>query len=549
MHDELSRRGFLARGTGSALGIVMLAGGGNGLLAACSSSDGTAADGEPGVSTETPKRGGTLTVGVLAEQKGFNPLVSNWDTVGLIYGNTIFDTLTRIDADGKWAPNLAESITVNDEATEFRIKARAGVAFHDGTPCDAAAIAASLTANWKSESNGPALLNVKDVKAKGDEVVVTAHTPWPAFPYYLSEYCGVVLAPAMLKDKNGLADKPIGTGPFKFQSWTPNDKLVVVRNEKYWRDGLPYLDQVVFKPIADDQSRANALKAGDVDLVHCVGPKVIQQLKDDSSVASATDEKGATERNMDTLMINTAKAPFDDLRVRQALAYATDRDRLRKVIDVVNPASDGPFGPGSPYHSETGFPKFNLSRAKQLVAEYEREKGKLPVITLTALNDQTAVARAQMVQAMWKNAGIECKIEQLAQGQAVLNALLGKYDVVHWTQFAAGDPDLNYTWWSELTAAPIGKPSLNFTRFKDADLQKALVAGRTSVKDADRVAAYQQVAKVFAEKVPYIWLNQAVYLVAAKPAVRNWDNGTLPGGKRAQKTTTGVINVTETWRR
>lgn len=553
MPDDISRRKFLAAG-GAAVGAVVLGGSASSLLAACGSStksgsSGPAPNPNAGISNATPKMGGSLIVATEAEDNGFNPTVASWDVTGLMYGAALFDTLTTVDVNGKIQPYLAQSVTPNGDATEFTITLRPGIKFHDGSALDANAVAQSLVANVKSPQNGPALFNVSDVKPSGgDTVTVTCKESWPAFPYYLAYQIGTVMSPSMLAEPNAGNLKPIGTGPFIFKEWVPNDHLTVTRNPNYWRQGRPYLDQVTFRPIPDHQSRANALLAGDIDIMHTDDPQDAQTLPNNKKFVSITDsDNNATEREVHFYMINTLKPPFDDLRVRQALAYATDRNRVHSVIDVVNPVISSPFSTKSPYYTPVDYPSYDPTKAKQLITAYENDKGPLRNFTLSTVTDAKDLARTTLVQAMWKQAGINCQVQQVEQSQYIVQALLGNYDVREWRQFSAADPDENYVWWSSLTAAPIGQLALNFARNKDPQVQAALEKGRTSLNQADRIAAYQEISRRFAADVPYIWLDQTVWLVSAKPTVMNFNNPTLPDGSPALRMTAGFINVGQIW--
>jgi peptide/nickel transport system substrate-binding protein len=504
-----------------------------------------------GISTLQPTRGGSLVLATEAEDDGFNPTIASWDITGLIYGAAIFDTLTFVDINGQWQPFLAESVTPSADAKTFTIAVRPGIKFHDGTPLDGKAVAMTLEANFKSPQNGPALFNVANIKQSGPmTVAVTCHESWSAFPYYLSGAIGTIMSPTMLAEANGGNLKPIGTGPFVFKEWVPNDHLTVVRNPNYWRTGLPYLDQVTFRPIADDTSRIDALKAGNIDIMHTSQPSSVKQLMDDKSFSSVTDvDNNHTEREIHFLYVNTLKPPFDDLRVRQALAYATDQKRISSILDVVNPPVTSPFVPGSPYYTPVDYPTYDPAKAKQLIQAYEHDKGPLRNFQLATTNDPQNAERMTLVQAMWKASGINCEIAQLEQSQYIVQLLNGDFDVREGRQFSAADPDENYVWWSSLTASDIGKEALNFVRNRDPILQAALEKGRTSLNQADRVAAYQEVAKRLAADVPYIWLDETVWIVAARPTVMNFNNPTLANGSSpALRMTAGMIDVAQIWK-
>ena len=146
-----------------------------------------------------------------------------------------------------------------------------------------------------------------------------------------------------------------------------------------------------------------------------------------------------------------------------------------------------------------------------------------------------------LLQDMWKQAGITVTIKQVEQSQFINLALLGKYQAYLWRQFGEPDPDADVVWWSSRTAAPIGSLSLNFARNKDPQIDADLEKGRTSSNEADRVAAYQDIAKQFAKDVPYVWLDETLWQVASKKNVHGILDWTLPDGSPGVDHTIGGL--------
>ncbi len=164
MPDRIDRRSFLARGAATGAGIAVV-GTSGGLLAACSSgassptSAGTGSH-PNGVSTASPKPGGQLIFGTEAEEKGFSTTLGTFDTSGILYARTVFDPLAIIGSDGTVQPYLAQSITPNSDYTVWTITMRPNVVFHNGAPCDAAAVAANFEAQQASALTGPAVTTI-----------------------------------------------------------------------------------------------------------------------------------------------------------------------------------------------------------------------------------------------------------------------------------------------------------------------------------------------------------------------------------------------------
>lgn len=506
------------------------------LAAACAGGDKDNDDnaGDTGAARDAqagpPQSGGRVIMAIEAEIDGFDPTKNRFDINGLTYAETVYDPLATVGKDRKVHPYLAESITPNADYTTWTIKARAGVAFHNGDPLNADAIKANLDGHRRSPLTSPAIAPIGDVVKVDDMTVdVKMKQPWVAFPYYLTGQVGYVASPKTLADPNG-SRNPIGTGPFKFKEWVPGNHFTATKNPAYWQKGLPYLDEVEFRPIVEVTSRAASLQAGTVDIMHTTDPDTIVSLRKDKKVSILDDSKAAGEHEESFIMLNTAKAPLDDVRVRKALAYATDR---KKVVDTVYAGlladATGPFDANSPYHGDTGYPDYNLDEAKKLVADFEKEKGKITFELGTTPSTKNKEV-VQLLQDMWKQVGITTTIKQVDQSQYILNALIGNYQAYTWRHFGESDPDGAFVWWSSATTAPIGSLSLNFPRNKDPQIDTALQKGRTSLDEATRKQAYQDIAKRFAEDVPYIWIGTTIWAVASKPNVHGITTWKLPNG-------------------
>jgi ABC-type transport system substrate-binding protein len=333
-----------------------------------------------------------------------------------------------------------------------------------------------------------------------------------------------------------------------FKSWTPGSSLVLQKNPNYWRQGLPYFDEIEIRPIVDQHSRVSALKAGDVDVIHTSDGQSIADLRKDKGVQLEQQTTGETEEGF--VMLNTGKPPFNDIRLRKALALATNAQQIIDVVGagVASPA-DGPWAPGSPWYQPTGYPKTDAAQARALVQQVQSEKGPAAVsIELKATNDQATLQAAQLLQDQWRQVGVTTKITQVEQSQYIVDALKGEYQAIMWRQFGARDPDLEYPWWSSTYAAPEGQFALNFPRHSSKEIDTALETGRHSDDPATRKAAYATVGRVLGQDAPYIWLSHTVWALAAKPDIRGLAGGTELDGSPATGPDNGSFYVAELWR-
>jgi peptide/nickel transport system substrate-binding protein len=557
MSNPIDRRAFLARGTAAAAGLTIASATGGMLTgrasAAQSNSGGSTASGKHanGISTAKPKKGGKLTFGTTAEEKGFDPTTATFDTPGVQYARTVFDPLTIIDATGKVQPYLAQSVTPNPDYTVWTVTMRPGVNFHDGTPCDGAAIAYNFEAQKASLLTGSALTNIDTISVTAPLVVtVTMKSPWVPFDFYLAGGIGgqvaYIAAPSMLKSSTGTSH-PVGTGPFAFGEWDPNDHFTAHRNPTYWRSGYPYLDTIEYRPIPDSQALLNSLLSGGVDLIQTDTSSVVKSLQGNTSLSYIDDKTHLVgEPDMNCLLLNLSKPPFDNVSVRQAVAMAISSKQYATVIDQnVNPPSNGPFTKGSPFYAPNGYPAFNPGKARKLIAKVVHQTGKPVSVNINHVPDSFDSKIGQFLQQQLSNIGIRASLTPVQQAQIINTALTGGFEAQVWTQFSATDPDLNYIFWSptQINSAF----SINMARNTDPTMETALIQGRQSSDPTVRAQAYQQVSKLMAKDLPYIWTDRNVWAIASQPQVENFNNPTTPAGQPAFGLIAGAIWPAQIW--
>lgn len=553
--NEITRRSFLSR---SAVvgGAAILGGTAATSLAGCSSSSSstgtTAAGSTPGVGTGTPVKGGNLTVGTLDEIDGFYAASNHWDTSGFLYANAVFDPLVVVGADGSFQPYLCESVTPNAAFDVWTLTLRPGVKFHDGTALTSTVLMNNYKALIASPLTGQALKQVANVSAPNESTFVYNLTaPNPTFPFALTSQLGYPFAQAMIDNSTkGGVNKPIGTGPFMFSSWEPNSHFTAVRNPNYWRSGLPYLDSITFRPIPDTSQREASLTSGALDMIESSDPGTIKRFENQSQYQLVDSRTGVIgEPTMAFIVLNCAKAPTSDLTIRQALAKATDQATIQKIFGAgFGQPVNGPFLPGSPYYTDSGYPTYDPSGAKDLVNKWKAANGgKAPAVTLTTITDPRLAQVAQIIQQMWKQAGFEVAIQTIQQAQLVDNLVIGEFSAITAYQFGNVTPDLNYVWWSTTTVHPPGQISLNFPRNSDPVLESNMLTARSTTNTATRVAAYQTVDKQLAKDLPYLWLEQYLFSEVATMKVQNFNNLVLPNGQKGYSFDEGVFFPTQIW--
>ena len=283
----------------------------------------------------------SLSIGVHYEPSGVDPHIGSAE-LALQMTNAVFDTLVNRMPDGTYLPGLAERFDISADGRVYTFRLRRDVRFHDGTPFNSSAVAFSLQrahdpAN-ESQLAGGMLGPYLRCRAIDEYTVgVELSAPYALFLDALSQGWLAPVSPAAVEALGvGFSRRPVGTGPFIFDRWLPGDRIVLKRNEAYrWgpptvgNDGSARLDEIVFVFLTDDDERSAALEAGTVDGVFCLPPSTAARLRqDDRFVVETMPIRGVPV----CLMMNTARAPTDDLRVRQAINFAIDQDALVETI-------------------------------------------------------------------------------------------------------------------------------------------------------------------------------------------------------------------------
>ena len=358
----------------------------------------------------TPKRGGILRISAPANPSSLDPATggAGSDHAFLF---TMYDTLTEWEFETlKPRPGLAESWSFTDPTT-FVLNIRSGVTFHDGTPLDAEAVKFNLERN-KSDPKS----NIKADLAAMESVAVTGpmqvtlklNAPDAALPGILSDRAGMMVSPTAIKASaaGNVARTPVGAGAYAFISWADGEKIVVKRNEKYWKPNRPYPDGIEFAIIPELTTGSRSVTAGQNDLMYQLPPRQKAIMERASNIKIFN---GPT-LYVFQIFLNWAKPPFDNIKVRQAFNFAIDRVSFVKaaLAGLAEPAyMNLPKAHWAYDKSVAELYPYDPEKARKLLAEAGFKEG--TVIEIGGYTDQDSVQRQEILIEQLRKAGMTVK--------------------------------------------------------------------------------------------------------------------------------------------
>jgi peptide/nickel transport system substrate-binding protein len=485
-------------------------------------------------------RGGTLTFARAADSLMLDP-VKTEQNADIWISLNIYETLLQPSADGKSiVPALAESYAMAADGKTITIKLRAGLKFGDGSPIGVSDVKWSLDRARGKESGGEfgfMLESIAGIETSGtDTVTITLARPDPAILQALATFNAGIMPEKLFMAAPGadlnakakaFAEKPVGSGPFMMGSWTRNSEMILVRNPYYWKDGadgkkLPYLDRVRFVIIPDDATRILKLKAGEIDATEFVPFSRVAELKADrklSMILFPSAKVVYLNMNNRPTFKDGSKNPMADVRVRQALNYATDKDAINQVMSYGNGKPAQTYMPTSTPHAYTGgvpYP-YNPGKAKALLADAGYPNG-FEVSCMALAGNVDDVAQLSALQQMWGQVGVRVKIEQLESATRL-------------ARFRAFDYQMRTSLWtndindpSQITSYFAYFPTVQSNRsgYRNMALEESFLKSQSELDVAKRAELYKDVQQRYIADAPIIFLLEVPYPVATSAKVKDF---------------------------
>ena len=485
-----------------------------------------------------PRFGGTLRVAVEAETDGLNPTANNFAVSAYVMAFPMFDPLAYWDTSGQWIPYLAESFTKIGDGSAWRMKLREGVRFHDGTALDAHDVIATFEAQLADPVVSLAIIHLYErdepiVRIDDLTVEYRLTRPFAAFPRQLTNQLGMVLPSEWLDlayEDPRLNQMPVGQGPFMIESRVQDTKTVLVRNPDYWAAGTVdvYLDRIEVYPITDSAIAASRLVAGELDMMITDNPDAIAVLREAEEVRTVENLRSGEH----FAMLNTSKPPFDDIRARQALTFATDRNRYVEFIRRgTAPAADTMFHPDLIWHAaDIEQPTNHREQATPLVEAYCADNPGYCAdgrINIELQHSGPSVVQTRIADLLVDNWAdhFNVTVQELLQDNHIVEVALGQYDAVTWRQFGEVDPDNDVVW---LQCASVSFISLNWTRYCDTE-RDALMYEQRGIDDLDRrVEIWHEIQRMVRDAYTHIFFNHANWTIGVRDTVHNVCGQTAP---------------------
>jgi peptide/nickel transport system substrate-binding protein len=497
---------------------------------------------------------GELRIAIQRSPNTLNPILSANTTEGLI-NRLSFDTLVSVDSDGKTTvPILATEVPtlanggISKDGLTITYHLRTDVKWHDGIAFSSKDVKFTWQAMMNNANNVNERVGYEEVKSVDTPDASTAifHLKRKFAPFIDTVFAESdspvcilpehVLAKFANLNRIPFNQQPIGTGPFKVAQWVRGDHIELVANDAYFR-GKPKLRRIIVREIPDENTSLNALRSHDVDYIYPASEQLYKALKVNPGkdiVVPLTDKPQTLQ-----MLVNTSRPPLDDVRIRRALSYAIDKQAL---VDKNTGGSSIPAWADQPpfqwsYTDDVMKYPADVAKSRALLAEagyapgpdgIMRKNGK-PLSFTLSYNVENATRRqvAVQVQAMFKAVGIDAPIKTYpanllfaTYGQGGI-LTTGKYDLNISGWVAGQDPDDHSEFASDQIPTPSHPDGVNYTRYKNKEMDDAQKTALASYDHAQRKPSYVKIQQLLARDLPivYIWFPRQ-----AQPMVRDFKN-------------------------
>jgi peptide/nickel transport system substrate-binding protein len=478
--------------------------------------------------------GGSIRVGLSDEPAHLDPHTTTSPPAGEIR-KTIYELLIDLDAELAPSPMLADSWEISDDGMTYTFDLREAAQFHNGQPFRSDDVKFSiervLSISPRSEDYG----EIGEIEEDGDHTVIFHLDHFSSSLIAKLTQSFVQIAPRDASEEdieaNGAITVPIGTGPFAYESHVADQEYVVRRFEDYVpRDEessgnvgakIAYLDQITFVPMVDDTVRLLALETGDIDHIDRFPPAEFERVEAEGEVVTSAEEG----TDWDAIYFNFTRPPFDDLRMRQAVAFGVDWQALADAVYWGHGSVNNSFIPRRQQHWRTDFHDelhpYDPDRARELLEDYGYDGEPLEWQTRDNYRERTT---AQVIQEMFREIGLNIEIRQMEPGAFLDGIYIRRQDQIPDWPFVGltgsgfrSDPDQHYHQRVH-SSAHVGM-------YDNSEYDEVVDSARSIADDDERRELYEQAQRIVMEDIPCIVMSNSPYLDAYNPRLQGMTAG------------------------
>jgi len=450
-----------------------------------------------------PGSGGTLRVGITGGWASLDPPhYVNVSERQIFY--SIYTPLVALQPDFTIGPSLAKSWTVAPDGLRVTFRLQPGVVFHDGTLCDAAAVKFHID-RMLDPATGSAfrtiLAPIKDVRVVDHATLdLLLRQPFTPLLSWFTEGPGFVSSPAAVRKWGAqYGQHPVGAGPFSFVEWVKDDHITLRKFPGFWQRGLPYLDEVVYRPLNDETVKMADLQSGSLDIVDTIPAQKQRAIRGDPQFRTII----LPGTRWPMIRLNNARPPFDNKALRQAVSFAVDRVQMVTAIyfDQARPA----YGPISPVYGTYYDPAVaqygydhNLQKAKAKLAEGGQSNGFSFTLEIFTSPEQTRLA--ELIKAQLADVGIIANIQayELTTLQSRITGRRYEAVIGSWTP----RPDIDGTMYNHFSS----RGNVNSMSYRSAAVDDLLERTRSVPNGPERVRLYREIQRLVVEDAPWVFL-------------------------------------------
>jgi peptide/nickel transport system substrate-binding protein len=490
--------------TGAALVALVLT------LAACGGGDPVDVGG--GTGDGEGARGGTLVAAISGEPDQLDPQSTSAYASFQVLEN-VFDTLVEPDEELQFQPALAQEWETSEDGLTWTFTLREGVTWHNGRELVAEDVAYSYNRIIDEElANAYRFTSVTGVEAPDERTVeITVDRPTPNLLANIGAFKGTAIVARENVEDGSITREPIGTGAFRFDSYSPGDSLRLTRNDDYW-GGDVALDGVEFRFVSEPTVALTNLQGGQVHWTDNLPPQQVEQLRDSDDLTLET----VPGNDYWYFAANQAREPFGDPRVRQALAYGIDREQITEAakfgLATVNQTA---IPEASAFHLDYAPYERDVERARQLLQEAQVQTPLTVDLIVTNEYPET-VSAAQVMQSQLREIGVEVSIRTLDFAGWLDEQGQGNFDVFLLGWLGNIDPD-DFYYAQHRTGA-----NFNFQGYSNPQVDEALDAARAETDDDARRELYETAVRQIVDDASYVYLYNPEIVQAWSPDVQGY---------------------------